>query len=224
MSGRITMKELRAEAKQRLSDCRGGKPLSKLRRDELLHFLECIDDIELASQYRTQEAERAARGRAARSKRKQWKPGTRRKEPEDYYPVVLQDEIEDDDSTFVTRRRKPPSAAGAARGAAAARARARARASGPSGGGHVTYREFVRQTLPKYRAQGHSNQDAMRAVARDWQRHKQSGAGLADDVSSIANKVAVGTALAGAVQPELAPILEPAAAVAKGVGWAAKLF
>ena len=55
-----------------------------------------------------------------------------------------------------------------------------------SGGGHVTYREFVRQTLPKHRAQGHSNQDAMRAVARDWQRHKQSGAGLADDVSSIA--------------------------------------
>ena len=93
-----------------------------------------------------------------------------------------------------------------------------------SGGGHVTYREFVRQTLPRYRAQGHSNQDAMRAVARDWQRHKQSGAGLADDISSIANKVAAGTALAGAVQPELAPILEPAAAVAKGVGWAAKLF
>jgi hypothetical protein len=220
MSGRITMKELRAEAKQRLSDCRGGKPLSKLRRDELLHFLECIDDIELASQYRTQEAERAARGRAARAKRTQWRPGTRRQEPEDYYPVVSQDELEDDDSKFVTRRRKPPSAAQAARGAATARARA----PGPSGGGHVTYREFVRQTLPRYRAQGHSNQDAMRAVARDWQRHKQTGAGLADDVSSIANKVAAGTALAGAVQPELAPILEPAAAVAKGVGWAAKLF
>ena len=45
-----------------------------------------------------------------------------------------------------------------------------------------------------------------------------------DGALHIANKVAAGTALAGAVQPELAPILEPAAAVAKGVGWAAKLF
>ena len=110
MSGRVTMKELREEAKQRLSDCRGGKPLSKLRRDELLHFLECIDDIELASQYRAQEAERAARGRAARAKRKQWKPGTRRQEPEDYYPVVSQDELDATvNCTSPTHVRKCPS-------------------------------------------------------------------------------------------------------------------
>ena len=43
-------------------------------------------------------------------------------------------------------------------------------------------------------------------------------------MSDIANTIAAGTALAGAVQPELAPILEPAAAVAKGVGWVADLF
>jgi hypothetical protein len=33
---RITVKDLRAEAKSRLSDCRGGKQLSKLNKTELL--------------------------------------------------------------------------------------------------------------------------------------------------------------------------------------------
>ena len=42
-------------------------------------------------------------------------------------------------------------------------------------------------------------------------------------MSDIANTIATGTAIAGAVQPELAPILEPAAAIAKGVGWVADL-
>ena len=58
---RITVKDLRAEAKSRLSDCRGGKQLSKLNKTELLDFLECINDIELAREYRTQEAARIAK-------------------------------------------------------------------------------------------------------------------------------------------------------------------
>jgi hypothetical protein len=64
----------------------------------------------------------------------------------------------------------------------------------------------------------------MREVAKKWRSHKQKGGGLADDIANTADTVAAGTAIAGAVQPELAPFLEPAAAIAKGVGWAAKLF
>ena len=83
---------------------------------------------------------------------------------------------------------------------------------------------YQQKHLPEARASGLSNTDAMREVAKKWRAHKQKGGGLADDIATTADTVAAGTAIAGAVQPELAPILEPAAAIAKGVGWAAKLF
>eukprot|EP01043_Picozoa_sp_COSAG02_P125801 COSAG02_NODE_62994_length_264_cov_0.878788_1_plen_61_part_10 len=37
-----------------LKDCRGGRQLSKMNKTQLLEFLECIDDIELAQEYRAQ--------------------------------------------------------------------------------------------------------------------------------------------------------------------------
>ena len=250
---RITVKDLRAEAKSRLSDCRGGKQLSKLNKTELLDFLECINDIELAREYRTQEAARIAK----RTKR-----------------------VDEEVSINPRGRRRaaaprPPTASQAATGAAAARARARpsapapsaaaapkkkrrkiynpsfdgeaptdggfqlhtdrtgrsyaaergTRKSGPSGGGAGTYRQFVQEMLPRHRAKGMSNQDAMRAVAKDWRAHKQGGGGhRADSVARVADAIASSSAAAGLAQPELAAILEPAAAMAKGVGWAAKLF
>ena len=48
MSRRVTVKDLREEARNRLKDCRGGRQLSKMNKTQLLEFLECIDDIELA--------------------------------------------------------------------------------------------------------------------------------------------------------------------------------
>ena len=47
---------------------------------------------------------------------------------------------------------------------------------------------------------------------------------MEDAIANTADTVAAGTAIAGAVQPELAAILEPAAAIAKDVGCAAKLW
>ena len=55
------MKDLREEARNRLKDCRGGRQLSKMNKTQLLQFLECIDDIELAREYRAQEAERLSK-------------------------------------------------------------------------------------------------------------------------------------------------------------------
>ncbi len=203
MSRRVTVKDLREEARGRLRDCRDGRQLSKMNKTQLLDFLECIDDIELAREYRAQEAARVAKRQAKRPPRRK-QPGANRPEPEDFYPVVSMDEL-DDDELEISSRKRPR----------------RKKAAEPTGGGHVTYRQFVQQNLPKHRAKGHSNQDAMRAVAKEWRAHKQRGGGR---VSDIANTIATGTALAGAVQPEFAPILEPAAAVAKGVGWIADLF
>jgi hypothetical protein len=174
-----------------------------MNKTQLLQFLECIDDIELAREYRAQEAERIAKRQTKRKPRRK-QPGANRTEPDDFYPTVSQDELEGDEVEISSR--KPPR---------------RKKATEPTGGGHVTYRQFVQQNLPKHRARGHSNQDAMRAVAQEWRTHKQRGGGK---VSDIANTIAAGTAVAGAVQPELAAILEPVAAVAKGVGWAADLF
>jgi hypothetical protein len=70
-----------------------------------------------------------------------------------------------------------------------------------------------------------SNQDAMRAVATDWRAHKQEDGGHhADSIARVADAIASSSVAVGLAQPELAAILEPAAAMAKGVGWAAKLF
>jgi hypothetical protein len=174
-----------------------------MNKTQLLDFLECIDDIELAREYRAQEAARVAKRQAKRQPRRK-QPGANRPEPEDFYPTVMQDEL-DGDEIEISSRKRPR----------------RKKAAEPTGGGHVTYRQFVQQNLPKHRAKGHSNQDAMRAVAQEWRAHKQKGGGK---VSDVANTIAAGTTLAGAVQPEFAPILEPVATMAKGVGWVVDLF
>ena len=82
----------------------------------------------------------------------------------------------------------------------------------------------------------------MRAVGAAWRKHKTSGSGLqqagtgltqagdqegdgfADELSKWSGRAATGAAIAGAVQPELAPILEPAAGVAKGISYISSLF
>ena len=74
------MKDLREEARNRLKDCRGGRQLSKMNKTQLLQFLECIDDIELAREYRAQEAARIAKRQAKRPPRRK-QPGANRTEP-----------------------------------------------------------------------------------------------------------------------------------------------
>ena len=115
-----------------------------------------------------------------------------------------------------------------------------------TGKGGGTYRDFVRVMLPKMRARGMSSQEAMKAVGAAWRKHKgqrgsglvpagqrgmglvqageQGGEGFLDELSKWSGRAATGAAIAGAVQPELAPVLEPAAAAAKGISYISGLF
>jgi hypothetical protein len=105
-----------------------------------------------------------------------------------------------------------------------------------------TYRAFVKAMLPRAQRE-HDGPNAMRAVAKMWQQHKQqrgrglspagavsgrgltlAGGGTASNISSGAKGTAAALGLAGLAQPEFAPILEPAAAVSAGVGYIADLF
>jgi hypothetical protein len=108
----------------------------------------------------------------------------------------------------------------------------------------TTYREFVKHMLPHVRAKGLGPQAAMKTVAMMWRKHKgqrgkgltltsgsglslsgaQQGMGFASSLSSGAKGTAAALGLAGLAQPELAPILEPAAGVSAGVGYIADLF
>ena len=227
MSRRVTVKDLRAEAKARLADCRGGKQLSKLNKTELLKFLECIDDMELAQEYKRQEAARQGRKRVVvdsevslkprRKKAVAAKPAAaaapqkRKRSRKLYNPSFDGDAPEDGGFQLYTD--KSGRSYGAEKG------------TRKLGGSGMTYRQFVQQRLPEARASGLSSTDAMRDVAAQWQEHKQKGGGRrADAVGSAADAFATGAAAAGVAQPEFAPVLEPLAAAAKGVGWAAKLF
>ena len=86
--------------------------------------------------------------------------------------------------------------------------------------------------LPHVRAKGLAPQAAMKTVAMMWRKHKgqrgsgltlsgsglaltgtQQGMGFASSLSSGAKGTAAALGLAGLAQPELAPILEPAAGV-----------
>jgi hypothetical protein len=187
-----TVKELRAEARKRLLKCGNGKTISRMNKRELLSFMDCIqhpdftDDVGLSLQDMYREPKRRAK----------WKPGTKRKEPKDYYPVTLQDELEPGELN--------------------------------GSGMPDTYRAFVKAMLPRAQ-QKHSGPNAMRAVAKMWQQHKQqrghglnpagavsgrgltlTGSGAASNISSGAKGTAAALGLAGLAQPEFAPILEPA--------------
>jgi hypothetical protein len=55
---RVTVADLRKEARRQLKECSSGKTISRMNRTELIRFLQCIDDRALADTYEQQEAER----------------------------------------------------------------------------------------------------------------------------------------------------------------------
>ena len=207
---RVTVSDLRNEARRKLKECSGGKTISRMNRTELIRFLQCIDDRALADTYEQQEADR-------QYERAQTVPAGFFSERK---PRRTSQKV--DDQVTITKRRKKTSGSGHCM----------------QGSGHMTYRQFIQGALPELRAKGMSSQDAMRAAAKLWKRHKTSGNGLepagaglepvgtgiARDISKWTGRAATGAAIAGAVQPEFAPILEPAAAAAKGVSFISGLF
>ena len=216
---RVTVSDLRNEARRKLNECSGGKTISRMNRTELIRFLQCIDDRALADTYEQQEANR-------QYERAQTVPTgffSERKKP--------RRQRVDDQVTINRRPRKNTSGSG--------------HCMAGSGVGGMTYREFIQGALPELRTKGMSSQDAMRAAAKLWKRYKTGGSGLeptgsglkpagaglepagtgiARDISKWTGRAATGAALAGALQPEFAPILEPAAAAAKGVSFISGLF
>ena len=214
---RVTVSDLRNEARRKLKECSGGKTISRMNRTELIRFLQCIDDRALADTYEQQEANR-------QYDRAQTVPAGFFSERK---PRRTSQKV--DDQVTITKRRKKTSGSGHCM----------------MGSGHMTYREFVAGALPELRAKGMSSQDAMRGAAKLWKRHKTGGSGLeptgsglkpagaglepagtgiARDISKWTGRAATGAAFAGALQPEFAPILEPAAAAAKGVSLISGLF
>ena len=214
MAPKVTVKELRAEARRRLLHCGNGKTISRMNKSELLSFMSCIDHPDndryqsaAATQRQPSLARMFAEPRAPKAKKRRGRPM-----PSDYSPVS---EEPDDLSDFSLQ----------------------------SGRGLPnTYRAFVKAMLPRAQRE-HDGPNAMRAVAKMWQQHKQqrgrglspagavsgrgltlAGGGAASNISSGAKGTAAALGLAGLAQPEFAPILEPAAAVSAGVGYIADLF
>eukprot|EP01043_Picozoa_sp_COSAG02_P075306 COSAG02_NODE_15464_length_1168_cov_2.865295_1_plen_260_part_00 len=60
-TARPVIEDLRAEARARLKKCGNNKTISRMNRRELLDFLDCIEDRELADTYRTQQNRRSGR-------------------------------------------------------------------------------------------------------------------------------------------------------------------
>ena len=214
---RVTVSDLRNEARRKLNECSGGKTISRMNRTELIRFLQCIDDRALADTYEQQEANR-------QYERTQTVPAGFFSERK---PRRTSQKV--DDQVTITKRRKKTSGSGHCM----------------QGSGHMTYRQFIQGALPELRAKGMSSQDAMRGAAKLWKRYKTGGSGLeptgsglkpagaglepagtgiARDISKWTGRAATGAAIAGALQPEFAPILEPAAAAAKGVSFISGLF
>jgi hypothetical protein len=211
---RVTVKDLRAEARRRLLMCSNGKSISRMNKSELITFLDCIQGSKnvqrnpVAKKARVQQAtdQQVTVGNLF-SERKQRKK--KKRVPRAYNPI-------DDDSDEENL----------------------------GGAGLPTnYRDFVREMLPHVRAKGLAPQAAMKTVAMLWRKHKaqhgsglvlsgnglsltgaQSGMGAASTISSSAKGAAATLGLAGLAQPEFAPILEPAAAASAGVGYIADLF
>ena len=216
MAPKVTVKELRAEARRRLLECGNGKTISRMNKRELLSFISCIhhpdadrlggDDLgdSMVGMFKEPKQRK-------RRKRKPV-PADSDDEPDDFDPV--QTEPDDVSGILLQRGRGLPN----------------------------TYRAFVKAMLPRAQRE-HDGPNAMRAVAKMWQQHKQqrgrglspagavsgrgltlAGGGTASNISSGAKGTAAALGLAGLAQPEFAPILEPAAAVSAGVGYIADLF
>ena len=214
MAPRMTVKDLRAEARRRLLHCGNGKTISRMNMKELIAFLDCIEGSKnvhasrVADKARrdTATTEQVSVGNLFSAPRRKKKRVPRKANP-------IESDSDDED--------------------------------GPLGGAGLpsTYREFVKAMLPHVRAKGLAPQAAMKTVAMMWRKHKgqrgsgltlsgsglaltgtQQGMGFASSLSSGAKGTAAALGLAGLAQPELAPILEPAAGVSAGVGYIADLF
>ena len=110
-----------------------------------------------------------------------------------------------------------------------------------TGAGHMTYRQFIQGALPELRAKGMSSQDAMRAAAALWKRHKMKGGGLrpagaglepagdvdgggtAADIAKYSDYTAKALGAASFI-PGVGEVAAPAAAAAKGVSFLSSLF
>ena len=219
MAPRMTVKDLRAEARRRLLHCGNGKTISRMNKKELIAFLDCIEGSK--NVYASRVADKARRDTATTeqvSVGNLFSAPRRKKKrvPRARNPIESDSDDEDD---------------------------------GPLGGAGLpsTYREFVKAMLPHVRAKGLAPQAAMKTVAMMWSKHKgqrgsglelagtgltlagaQRGMGAAGTISNVAGGIsgALGAAgvAAGATGIGLVatPFLETGAAVAGGVSLGAK--
>ena len=214
MAPRMTVKDLRAEARRRLLMCGNGKSISRMNKRELITFLDCIhgsmnvkaNPIADKARRDTATTEQVSVGNLFSAPRRKKKRVPRARNP-------IESDSDDEDG--------PLGGAGL-----------------PS-----TYREFVKAMLPHVRAKGLAPQAAMKTVAMMWRKHQgqrgagltlsgsglaltgtQQGMGFASSLSSGAKGTAAALGLAGMAQPEFAPILEPAAGLSAGIGYIADLF
>ena len=210
---RVTVADLRDEARRKLKECGGGKTISRMNRSELIRFLQCIDDRALADTYEQQQADRDY-------ERAQTVPAGFFSERK---PRRKKQKV--DDQVTLTRRRKRTSGSGHCM----------------TGAGHMTYRQFIQGALPELRAKGMSSQDAMRAAAALWKRHKMKGGGLrpaggalypagdvdgggtAADIAKYSDYTAKALGAASFI-PGVGEVAAPAAAAAKGVSFLSSLF
>ena len=218
MAPRMTVKDLRAEARRRLLHCGNGKTISRMNKKELIAFLDCVEGSK--NVYASRVADKARRDTATTEQvsvgnlfsapRRKKKRVPRARNP-------IESDSDDEDG--------PLGGAGL-----------------PS-----TYREFVKAMLPHVRAKGLAPQAAMKTVAMMWRKHKgqrgsglelagtgltlagaQRGMGAARTISNVAGGIsgALGAAgvAAGATGIGLVatPFLETGAAVAGGVSLGAK--
>lgn len=210
---RVTVADLRNEARRKLKECGGGKTISRMNRTELIRFLQCIDDRALADTYEQQQADRDY-------ERAQTVPAGFFSEQK---PRRKKQKV--DDQVTLTRRRKKTTGSGHCM----------------TGAGHMTYRQFIQGALPELRAKGMSSQDAMRAAAALWKRHKMKGGGLkpagaglepagdvdgggtAADIAKYSDYTAKALGAASFI-PGVGEVAAPAAAAAKGVSFISSLF
>jgi hypothetical protein len=210
---RVTVADLRNEARRKLKECGGGKTISRMNRTELIRFLQCIDDRALADTYEQQQADRDY-------ERAQTVPAGFFSEQK---PRRKKQKV--DDQVTLTRRRKKTTGSGHCM----------------TGAGHMTYRQFIQGALPELRAKGMSSQDAMRAAAALWKRHKMKGGGLkpagaglepagdvdgggtAADIAKYSDYTAKALGAASFI-PGVGEVAAPAAAAAKGVSFLSSLF
>ena len=225
MAPRVTVAQLRKEARSRLQECSNGKTISRMNRTELLQFLGCVGmELDAAATYQAQQDQRDADRAIAVPQ------GFFPREPRGYYaqPKTKKPRrVVVDDQVSIAPRRRNQGGSGHCMG----------------GSGAGTYREFVRVMLPQMHAQGMSSQDAMKAVGAAWREERhgaglvpagqrggalvqagQEGDGFASDLSKWSGRAASGLALSGALGPEVAAFTEPAAGVAKGVSYISGLF